>query len=145
MPSINCYRKVILVSVGVLLNTRGEVLLGQRIKLPKKYKWWEFPGGKVEESESPQDALSRELYEELGISVVADSCCPITFHVKMCKERPILVLFYYCRTWSSAPYSKEHQPLAWVHPEQLSQMDILPSNVEALPRIISYINQLNTC
>jgi len=80
---------LLLVSAVALVDTEGRLLLAQRPKGKDKADLWEFPGGKVEEGETPEAALVRELHEELGIVILEKDLSPLSFEIgrASCRER----------------------------------------------------------
>ena len=84
----------VIVSVAVLFH-RGEVLLTRRMEGAHLAGLWEFPGGKVEEGEDPEDALIREVREECGVQIAVEDIFDVTFHRYESKD--VLLLFYRCR------------------------------------------------
>lgn len=107
---------IILVAAAALINESGEVFIAQRPEGKSMAGLWEFPGGKVEEGETPEFALMRELEEELGIET--RPCCyhPIAFASHSYDDFHLLMPLFACRTWKGEPHLKEHQNSAWVKP-----------------------------
>ncbi len=80
---------------------------------------WEFPGGKVETAETPEDALIRELAEELGITVRKPCLAPFTFASHAYDGFHLLMPLFVCRRWEGLAVAREGQTLAWVRPNRL--------------------------
>ena len=99
----------------------NNVLLSQRPRGKHLAGTWEFPGGKVETGEPPEEALARELYEELGITVC--SATPYTFAWHRYPERTVLLLFYEV-SFSGVPSPREDNPCRWVPSAELDQIEI---------------------
>ena len=95
--------------------------------------FWEYPGGKVEPGEAPDEALRRELEEELGI--VLDDAHPVTF---ASDELHVLLLFY-CAAWRGEPQGKEGQTLKWVAPAELEQHEMLPLDDALVHPLLEYL------
>ncbi len=111
--------KVVLVSAVALIDVDNRVLLAQRPEGKSMAGLWEFPGGKVEPGETPEVALIRELYEELGIETWDSCLAPLTFASHSYSEFHLLMPLYACRKWKGMPQSREGQALKWVNPLKL--------------------------
>ncbi len=118
------------VAAGVLCDAQGRVLVGQRSATSHLPSTWEFPGGKFEPDESPQQALQRELAEELGIQVLAAQ--PLITLVHQYPEKRIRLHVFDVLRWQGEPHSREQQPLRWVDYQQLSSLDMPPADVPIL-------------
>ena len=110
---------VILVSAVALVDGQGRVLIAQRPEGKSMAGLWEFPGGKVQDGETPEFALMRELEEELGIET--RECCfsPIGFTSHSYDDFHLLMPLFVCRIWRGEPQSLEAQALKWVLPQDL--------------------------
>ncbi|MEM9739831.1 MAG: (deoxy)nucleoside triphosphate pyrophosphohydrolase [Pseudomonadota bacterium] len=113
--------KLVLVAAAALFNESGDILLAQRPIGKPMAGLWEFPGGKVEQDETPEAALSRELKEELGIRVVPKALEPITFASHTYESFHLLMPLYACRLWDGIPEGAEGQALKWVSPKRLHE------------------------
>ena len=111
--------KLVLVVAAALIDADGLILLAQRPEGKAMAGLWEFPGGKIEGGERPEDALCRELNEELGISVNTKDLKPINFASHAYEDFHLLMPLYACHRWSGQPVSKEGQALRWVKPSAL--------------------------
>lgn len=89
---------------------------------------WEFPGGKLEMGESPEDALIRELREELAIETQEACLAPLTFASFSYEKFHLLMPLYVCRKWQGTPQALEHQALKWVRPQKLRDYDMPPAD-----------------
>lgn len=89
---------------------------------------WEFPGGKVHENETPEEALIREMYEELGIDLCPWCFSPLTFVSHRYETFHLLMLIYLCRTWEGIAEAKEHTALKWVRPKDLKDYPMPPAD-----------------
>ena len=110
---------VILVVAVALVDTDGRVLIAQRPEGKNMAGLWEFPGGKVEAGERPEDALIRELAEALGITVKEACLAPFTFASHTYDSFHLLMPLYVCRRWEGTPQSRHHAALKWVRPKDL--------------------------
>jgi 8-oxo-dGTP diphosphatase len=108
-----------IVSVA-LIDGRGQVLLQQRPKGKAMAGLWEFPGGKIIAGETPEQALCRELEEELGITVVPGDLSEFGFASHRYDTFHILLLLWTCKTWRGTPTARENQVLAWTMPAQMN-------------------------
>jgi len=111
--------RILLVVAGILVDNAGRILLARRPPGKPLAGLWEFPGGKVEPHESPEQALIRELDEELGIDISAGCIAPFTFVSENIGARHLMMPLYLCRRWRNTPKPREGQELAWVSAEQL--------------------------
>lgn len=125
--------KLVLVSAGVLINGEGHVLLAQRPPGKNLEGKWEFPGGKLEAGEGPEDALVRELDEELGIKVRSDDLEPLTFASHRYDRFHLLMPVFLCRHWLGEIVAKEHTALAWVQVQDMLKYPLAPADIPLVP------------
>jgi 8-oxo-dGTP diphosphatase len=119
---------VILVAACALIDADGRVLLAERPVGKPMAGLWEFPGGKVEPGERPEQTLIRELREELDI-VVNESClAPLTFASHAYEDFHLLMPLYVCRRWEGTAKAREGQKLAWVRPNRLKDYKMPPAD-----------------
>jgi 8-oxo-dGTP diphosphatase len=119
---------IVLVAAVVLVDADGRVLLAQRPAGKHLAGLWEFPGGKVQQGETPEAALIRELHEELGIGVEASCLAPFTFASHSYADFHLLMPLYVCRRWSGIVRAREGQRLAWVRPARLGDYPMPPAD-----------------
>ncbi len=119
---------MILVVAAALVDRDGRVLLQQRAAGRQMAGLWEFPGGKVEREERPEEALIRELKEELGIETDAACLAPATFASAPLGDRHLLLLLYVCRKWGGTPRALDAVALKWVRPQQMFSLDMPPAD-----------------
>jgi len=112
-------KSIILVVAVALVDPDGRVLIAQRPPGKAMAGLWEFPGGKLEDGETPEGALIRELNEELGISVKEPCLAPFTFASHSYSDFQLLMPLYVCRRWEGTPSPREHQALKWIRPRDL--------------------------
>jgi 8-oxo-dGTP diphosphatase len=131
--------RLVLVAACVLVDEAGAVLITKRPQGKPLAGLWEFPGGKVEADETPEQALVRELKEELGVDIAPDSLLPLTFVSYTYPDFHLLMPVYVCRRWQGVLSANEGQELAWVQPEALSNFRMPPADEplkETLPRLL---------
>jgi 8-oxo-dGTP diphosphatase len=104
------------------------VLIAQRPSGKPMAGLWEFPGGKVEPGERPEDTLIRELHEELGITVSEPCLAPLTFASHAYPDFHLLMPLYVCRRWEGIPTAREHARLVWVKPNRLRDYPMPPAD-----------------
>ena len=109
--------KLLLVVACALVDVDGRVLICQRPEGKQLAGLWEFPGGKVEAGETPEEALIRELKEELAIEVKKACLAPFVFASHAYESFHLLMPLYLCRRWDGLVQALEHPKLAWVRPE----------------------------
>jgi len=117
-------------AVAVILREDGQVLLGQRPPGKPWAGWWEFPGGKIEDGETPFHALQRELHEELGIEAV--EAFPWLTRVFAYPERTVKLRFFTVRAWRGEPHGRENQQISWQSLAAVKVGPLLPANVPIL-------------
>src|SRR6266849_9247209 len=111
MPATAAEPPVVLVSAVALVDADGRVLIAQRPAGKSMAGLWEFPGGKVDPGETPEQALVRELQEELGIETATSCLAPIAFASHGYETFHLLMPVFACRKWSGVPRPREGQPL----------------------------------
>ncbi len=120
--------KLVLVAACALVDSDGRVLIAQRPAGKTMAGLWEFPGGKIEAGERPEDTLIRELKEELGIAVKEQCLAPLTFASHDYPDFHLLMPLYVCRRWEGAVTAAEGQRLAWVRPNRLREFKMPPAD-----------------
>lgn len=113
-------RKLQLVVAAALIDPEGRVLIAQRPDGKNMAGLWEFPGGKIEPGEMPEDALIRELAEELAIQVKAPCLAPFTFASHTYGGFHLLMPLYICRRWEGVPQPMEHAAIKWLRPRDIT-------------------------
>ena len=131
--------KVVLVAACALVDADGRVLLAQRPQGKPMAGLWEFPGGKIEAGERPEQSLIRELKEELGISVKEDCLAPLTFASHAYPDFHLLMPLYVCRRWEGAVTALEGQQLTWVRPNRLRDYEMPPADVPLISHLMALL------
>ena len=121
-------KPTMIVVAAALVGDDGRVLLQQRPPGRHMEGLWEFPGGKVDDGELPEEALVRELEEELGIAVDAASLVPAAFASADAGEKHLLLLLYICRSWHGAPEALHASDLLWVRPDEMPALPMPPAD-----------------
>ena len=116
------------ISIGALVDPEGRILLTRRPNNKKMAKLWEFPGGKIENNELPDEALIRELKEELSIETWKSCLAPVTFVLHKYKDFHAILFLFICRRWDGIPNSLEGQEMAWVRRTELKQYQMPEAN-----------------
>lgn len=111
-----------------LTDAQGRVLIAQRPLDKEHGGLWEFPGGKIEQRESPEAALIRELREELGVTVLPGHLEPLTFSSAGRGARHLLLLLYRCIAWEGEPRALDAAAIRWVEPGALADYDMPPAD-----------------
>jgi 8-oxo-dGTP diphosphatase len=132
-------RPVVLVVAAVLIDKENRILLAQRPQGKSMAGLWEFPGGKVHENEIPEDALVRELLEELGIQTDSECLIPLTFASHSYPEFHLLMPTYACRVWRGEPRPHEGQNFAWVKKDGVNNYPMPPADKQILPVLFKLI------
>ena len=126
-------RPLLLVVAAALIDTDGRVLLAERPPGKQMAGLWEFPGGKVAPGEAPEQALIRELHEELGIDVTASCLAPLAFASHAYPDFHLLMPLYVLRRWKGRVEAREGQRLAWVAASALRDYPMPPADVPLIP------------
>lgn len=127
--------KTVLVAACALIDADGRVLLAQRPEGKSMAGLWEFPGGKVETGERPEQSLIRELREELGIAVKEECLAPLTFASHLYPDFHLLMPLYVCRRWEGFVQPLDGQALKWVRPKDLRSYPMPPADTPLLPHL----------
>lgn len=131
--------ELLLVVAAALVDSDGRVLMAQRPEGKALAGLWEFPGGKVEPGERPEETLIRELAEELGITVKEPCLAPLTFASHAYPDFHLLMPLYICRRWEGIPQSREAQALRWVRPGALRDLPMPPADLPLIPFLIDLL------
>lgn len=126
-------RRMLLVVAAALINPAGCVLLAQRPLGKSLAGLWEFPGGKLEPGESPEQALARELAEELGIVAAPQAFTPLAFASHSYPDFHLLMPLFLLRDWQGMPSPREGQALAWAEGQHLNAYPMPPADLPLIP------------
>jgi 8-oxo-dGTP diphosphatase len=128
-----------LVVAVALIDADNRILLAQRPEGKQLAGLWEFPGGKLEAGERPEDALIRELREELGITVKEACLAPLTFASHAYETFHLLMPLYVCRRWEGFVQPLEGQGLAWVKPKDLRSYPMPKADEPLIPYLVDLL------
>lgn len=121
-------KPLLLVAAAALIDIDGRVLICQRPQGKQLAGLWEFPGGKLEVGETPEQCLIRELDEELGIQVASACLAPFVFGSHTYADFHLLMPLFLLRRWEGQVTCKEHAALAWVRPIKLFDYPMPPAD-----------------
>ena len=131
--------KIVLVAACALIDADGRVLIAQRPASKPMARLWEFPGGKIDDGELPEQSLIRELKEELGITVNSACLAPITFASHSYPDFHLLMPLYVCRKWEGTATALEGQQLAWVKPNRLRDYEMPPADIPLVSHLMALL------
>ena len=130
---------MLLVVAVALIDSDGRILLSQRPEGKQMSGLWEFPGGKIEEGETPEVALVRELKEELSIDITESCLAPFSFASHAYDDFHLLMPLYLCRVWKGRPFPKEQQKLKWVKLEKFSEYSMPPADLPLVAMLREFL------
>jgi len=126
-------KPILLVAAVALVDRDNRVLIARRPEGKSLAGLWEFPGGKVGPGESPEEALRRELAEELGIEVCETCLAPYTFASHAYADFHLLMPLFLCRAWEGEIAPREGQELRWVRAARLADYPMPPADQPLIP------------
>lgn len=132
-------KPILLVSACALVDADGRVLLSQRPEGKSLAGLWEFPGGKVEPGETPEETLIRELREEIGVETQTACLAPLTFASHSYETFHLLMPLFVCRRFSGIPVPREGQTLKWVRPNKMRDYPMPPADEPLIPFLIDLL------
>ena len=127
-------KELLNVVIGIIIDTENKLLLNKRKKNTTLSGYWEFPGGKIKPNETPDQALSRELFEELGIKIVATD--PLDSIEYQYAEHDVVLLPFRIIDYTGTPKGLEGQKLMWCSVNWLQNVNILPANCFLIERLL---------
>jgi 8-oxo-dGTP diphosphatase len=130
---------VTLVVACALVDTDRRVLIAQRPQGKPLAGLWEFPGGKVDPGERPEQTLIRELHEEIGIIVNEACLAPLSFASYAYEDFHLLMPLYICRRWDGEVIAREGQKLAWVRANKLRGYPMPPADIPLIPPLVDLL------
>jgi 8-oxo-dGTP diphosphatase len=128
MPAETAAKPLILVAAAALVDVDGRILIAKRPVGKPLAGLWEFPGGKVEQAETPEQCLIRELDEELGVKVTHACLAPFVFTSHGYDSFHLLMPLYLVRRWEGFVTAREHEAIAWVKPDKLGDYPMPPAD-----------------
>lgn len=126
---------LLLVAACALIDVDNRVLIAKRPEGRPLAGLWEFPGGKVEEGETPEEALIRELSEELSIRVTKPCLAPLTFSTYGYPEFHLLLALFICRRWEGSVVAREAQEIKWVRANRLREFPMPPADTPLISHL----------
>ena len=117
-----------LVSTIALIDDENNILIGKRPKEKIFEDLWEFPGGKVKKNETVEQALIREIKEEINVNLKMDCIAPLAFSTYHSQNINFIILLFISRKWDIEPVCKFHSELKWVKANNLNKYDMPPAN-----------------
>jgi 8-oxo-dGTP diphosphatase len=130
---------IVFVAAVALIDADNRVLLAQRPAGKSLAGLWEFPGGKIEQGETPEVALQRELHEELGIDIRRACLAPLTFASHSYESFHLFMPLYICRNWDGIATGREGQQLAWVKARDLRSYPMPEADIPLIPMLMDWL------
>ena len=131
--------KLLLVAACALIDADNRVLIAQRPPAKSMPGLWEFPGGKLEPGETPEDCVLRELREELGVTTWRNCLAPLTFASHTYAEFHLLMPLFVCRKWEGPAIAQEHTAIKWVPARGLREYEMPPADVPLVAALIDLL------
>jgi len=128
-PPQKAAENLLLVVAVALVDKDGRILLAKRPEGKAMAGLWEFPGGKVHDGETPEQALVRELKEELDIDTSGSCLAPLTFASHSYDDFHLMMPLYVCRVWEGFPTPQEGQELAWAEVNEFDSYPMPPADI----------------
>lgn len=131
--------RILLVAACALVDPDGRVLVAQRPEGKHLAGLWEFPGGKVEPDETPEETIVRELREEIGVDTESACLAPLTFASHCYDDFHLLMPLYVCRKWNGIARPLEAQALKWLPPRGLRDIAMPPADQPLIAPLIDLL------
>ena len=129
----------IFVSAVAMIDVDSRILISNRKNKNQFSNCWEFPGGKIENNETPDACLIRELKEEINVDVSMSCIAPIGFSTSSYSEFDITLLLYICRKWIGTPIPLEGNDIKWIAPKDLKLHKMPEANSSLIPILLDLI------
>ena len=129
----------VFVSAIALIDVDGRVLISKRPDGKTMAGQWEFPGGKVENTETPEEALIREIREELGLDITESCLAPLSFASHTYADFHLLIVLFVCRVWKGIPEPREGQEIRWVKPMRLGDYAMPPADINLVSMLQDFL------
>lgn len=131
--------KLLLVAACALIDADGRILVAERPQGKSMAGLWEFPGGKVEDGERPEDTVIREMHEELGITIREACLSPFTFASHSYPDFHLVMPLFLCRRWEGIVIPRENQRVKWVSPRDLRKLAMPPADIPLIALLADYL------
>ena len=131
--------RLLLVAACALVDPDGRVLVAQRPEGKHLAGLWEFPGGKVEPDETPEETIIRELKEEVGVDTESSCLAPLTFASHAYDDFHLVMPLYVCRKWQGIARPLEAQTLKWLRPRDLYNTPMPPADLPLIAPLIDLL------
>ena len=128
-------KPLLLVAAAAITDADRRVLIAQRPQGKSMAGLWEFPGGKVEAGETPEETLVRELREELGIEVCLECLSPFVFASHAYEKFHLLMPVFLCAKWEGEIQPREGQAIEWVRASKLRDYPMPPADLPLIPHL----------
>ena len=130
---------LLLVAACALVDTDGRVLLAQRPEGKPMAGLWEFPGGKIEPGERPEDTVLRELHEELAVTTEEACLAPFVFASHPYDDFHLLMPLFVCRKWTGPVRPLVHRAVKWLRPRDMRSYPMPPADAPLVAHLIDLL------